>query len=126
MMTIWRWVQDWFLWLLCRKPRPFATVFLEELPEELDVDTVYIAGEGGHQWFAAMLCPCGCGETLYLNLQSDRRPRWSLTCHSDTMISLSPSVWRQVGCKSHFFFRRGHVRWCTSQAEQAGDDFEDG
>ncbi|WP_236819161.1 DUF6527 family protein [Alicyclobacillus ferrooxydans] len=59
-----------------------------------------------------MLCPCGCGEVLHMSLHPDGRPRWELTRHPDGTVSLSPSVWRKVGCRSHFFLERGRVRWC--------------
>jgi hypothetical protein len=36
--------------------------------------------------------------------------------------TLSPSVWRTTGCRSHFIFRRGRVVWCHGQLpEEVGD-----
>lgn len=104
---IWGWIRGWF-----RPRRRFTAVHVEDLPDELDANSIYIAGEGKYLWFAAMLCPCGCGEILYMNLQDHSRPRWSIVRHSDNTISLTPSVWRKVGCQSHFFFRQGQVVWC--------------
>ncbi|MCF8567897.1 hypothetical protein LLE49_24550 [Alicyclobacillus tolerans] len=85
---------------------------MEELPERLDKHLIYILGEGEYTWSAEMLCPCGCGEVLHMSLHPDGRPRWELTRHPDGTVSLSPSVWRKVGCRSHFFLERGRVRWC--------------
>ncbi|WP_391540613.1 DUF6527 family protein [Lignipirellula cremea] len=43
---------------------------------------------------------------------ADTRPQWSLIHHSDGAVSLSPSVWREVGCRSHFYFLLCQVVWC--------------
>ncbi|MGK7346059.1 MAG: DUF6527 family protein [Candidatus Nitrospinota bacterium M3_3B_026] len=59
-----------------------------------------------------MLCPCGCGLTLHMNLIPDDRPCWQLTIYSDNSATLDPSVWRRKGCESHFWLRRGKVLWC--------------
>ncbi|TKW76928.1 MAG: hypothetical protein DI543_18380, partial [Bradyrhizobium icense] len=57
--------------------------------------------------------PCGCGSVLHMNLLPDERPCWEVTQHGDGTASLHPSVWRQKDCKSHFWFRRGRVQWCS-------------
>lgn len=104
----WRALKSWF----GGKPLPLWTQKVEELPERLDSRFVYIVGEGDHRWFAAMLCPCSCGETVYMNLTPDSKPLWELTEHDDRTVSLHPSIWRTKGCRSHFFLRRGVVVWC--------------
>ena len=105
-----QWIVEWFT---PGKPNPYKTVFTEELPERLAKDTLYILGEGEYLWSAAMICPCGCGEVLQMSLHVEGRPRWKVTFHSDGTVSLWPSVNRKIGCRSHFFFERGHVRWCA-------------
>lgn len=95
--------------------KPRATIFTGELPDVLDPRTVYVVGEGPHLWFVALVCPCGCGETLQMSLHPNGRPMWRLTRHADRTVSLRPSVWRQVGCGSHFFLRRGRVEWCETE-----------
>lgn len=105
---VWRTVVGWFG---PRHERALKTVFVEELPDRLDTTTIYVAGENSHYWFVAMKCPCGCGETLHMSLLADARPQWSLIQHKDGTVSLAPSVWRQVGCRSHFFLRQGRVQW---------------
>lgn len=109
--ALWEWICGWFQ----RKPAQYKVIRVEELPDQLDPAAIYIAGEGGYQWFAAMLCPCACGEILYMNLQEHTRPRWSVVSHSDNTVSLSPSVWRKVGCQSHFFVRQGRIVWCPDR-----------
>lgn len=98
---------------------PLMAAFVPELPDLLEAHLVYVAGEGEHLWFAAMLCPCGCGETLHMSLHREGRPNWRLTKHWDGTVSLLPSVWRRVGCRSHFFLRRGRVEWCRSAKSSA-------
>jgi Family of unknown function (DUF6527) len=101
--------------LLKRKP-PRITAYrgerVDDLPDVLKPFTVYLAGDEGHLWAAAMVCPCGCGERIELNLLSQARPCWTAQRHPNGTVTLMPSVWRQKGCKSHFFVRNGRIDWC--------------
>lgn len=92
------------------QPR-YRVLELEELPAGLADYTLYIIGEGEYRWYAAMLCPCGCKDTIYLNLRSDEHPHWRLIQRKSS-ISIEPSIWRQKGCRSHFFLRRSKIQWC--------------
>ena len=92
--------------------RPYLVERVEEVPELLDHQTLYVVGEGPHQLFVAMICPCGCGETLMMSLLADVSPHWLLALNSDNAPTLEPSVLRKIGCKSHFFLRRGIIVWC--------------
>jgi hypothetical protein len=94
------------------KPRPIRYIKVEDFPATLESAKVYLAGDGTNLWGAAMICPCGCGEVIELNLLKQVRPCWSAEEHPDGTVSLAPSVWRQKGCRSHFFLRRGGVEWC--------------
>ncbi len=92
---------------------PYKTVVIEEtLPKALRPRTLYIVQEDEYQEQAAMICPCGCGAILQMNLLPDERPCWRVTQHTDGTASLHPSVWRKKDCKSHFWFRQGRVVWC--------------
>lgn len=95
-------------------PRLLVPMRVEELPDRLNPEMVYIVGEGEHLWYVAMLCPCRCGKTLHMNLMPHSRPRWTVTTHRDGTVTLQPSVWRRTGCSSHFFVRRGKVIWWLS------------
>ena len=93
-------------WFACWRPwgrRQLRTVYVEELPEQLDRKNVYVVGEGVYRWFVALLCPCGCGETLYMSLYKEGRPRWTLAVHEDDSISLQPSVWRKGWVRESLF-----------------------
>jgi Family of unknown function (DUF6527) len=121
------WIVTFFLWLWSvitivprrlvalwplRKPNLYRSVRAEDLPDRLSPLRVYLAGEGDNLWAAAMVCPCGCGEVIELNLLTQARPCWSVQEHGDGTVSLVPSVWRQKGCKSHFVLRHGRINWC--------------
>lgn len=105
-----KWLHDW------RFP-PYRTVVVEEyLPKQLEPFTLYIVEEDGIEEQAAMVCPCGCGKTLQMNLLTDDRPCWRVTKHADGTASLYPSVWRQKDCRCHFWFRRGRIEWAIDRA----------
>lgn len=110
MPIVWRALQR-FCRRITRRSTLFTAIRTEELPDKLDTHKIYVVGEDDFLWFAAMICPCGCTELLYMNLMSDQRPRWNLFEHEYGTVSLYPSIWRKVGCKSHFWVRRGEIVW---------------
>lgn len=107
-------------WFTGRAPA-LRVVRLEELPEQLDPRYVYLIGEGGYCWFAALLCPCGCGDVIQLSTMPEGRPRWMVREHPDATVSLEPSIWRTVGCRSHFFVRRGRIVGCEPRPPHASE-----
>ena len=109
-------IREWLLRILNGRSQTYRTIYMEELPDRIEAYVIYVLGEGNHRWSAAMLCPCGCGETLQLSLHKDGRPRWDIACHPDGTVSLWPSISRTRGCRSHFFIEQGRVRWCAEQA----------
>lgn len=48
-----------------------------------------------------MVCPCGCGDHLTINLDSRSGPAWRFIKRRGK-VTLYPSVWRESGCCSHF------------------------
>jgi hypothetical protein len=52
------------------------------------------------------LCPCGCGETVSVNLMPGNEQAWRLRQERKYGLSLWPSVWLNSGCCSHFILRR--------------------
>ncbi len=56
-------------------------------------------------------CPCGCGDTLIINLDRRAGKAWRLY-RLRGRLSLYPSVWRDTGCQSHFIIWRGRIFWC--------------
>jgi hypothetical protein len=74
------------------QPIPKRTIMVQELPDRLHPNCVYVAGEGNYLWYVAMLCPCGCSATLHMSLMPEGRPMWHLKEHNDGTITLHPSV----------------------------------
>lgn len=100
----------WFLKLFGRE-KLYKYQFVDDVPDQLRSGTVYLVGNQGYYWQNVMLCPCGCQQVLYMNLMDDYDPYWKYVIQGKT-ISLNPSVNRLVGCKSHFFLRKGKIEWC--------------
>ena len=95
-------------------PAPIVLArFVEDEPNVLDGAHVYLVG-GRDPIYAAMVCPCGCGGTLRMNLRPEAEPCWRLSASETGAATLQPSVWRDEGCRSHFFLRAGQIVWCDS------------
>jgi hypothetical protein len=86
--------------------------FTDHEPTKLRPQRLYVTSTPQGPSFGYMLCPCGCRETLHVRFLPDRRPRWDLQIEIGGAVSLKPSVWRQVGCRSHFILSKGRVYWC--------------
>lgn len=99
-------------WIFSRGPEPYVVSQTEDEPKKLKPRKVYLLGEPGHEWVAVFLCPCGCSEVIRLNLlKHGDRPTWQVQREPKNRLSLTPSVWRNGGCRSHFFLTHGHIRW---------------
>ncbi len=97
--------------------RRLWTVYIEgDLPKVLAKNIVYIVYEVGEPWHVSLVCPCGCRQLMHLNLLPDERPCWRAFDHHDGTVTLQPSISRNVGCKSHFWLRRGKIEWCPTDA----------
>ena len=93
----------------------FATEVVDDVPEVLEPETVYLVGEDSLPWSAALLCPCGCGSTIQVSLVAGDRPSWRAIRHFSGSVTLLPSIWRSSGCRSHFFLRRGRIVWSAPE-----------
>lgn len=94
-----------------KKVAPYIVERVEDLPDVTEPLKLYLAGSEPNLWAAAMLCPCGCKERIELNLLKAAKPCWTVNVHHNGTASLSPSIWRQKGCRSHFFLRNGFIEW---------------
>ncbi len=94
--------------------KPMVT---DDLPDNLDLATVYLIGEGT-PWSAALVCPCGCGATIQLSLIPNDDPRWKVKDHGNGRVSLHPSIWRTKGCESHFWLKNNRVVWALERRNQ--------
>jgi hypothetical protein len=93
------------------RPALYRSQHVTDLPDRLKPRIVYIVGDDGYNWSAAMQCPGGCGKTLEMNLLPDAHPVWEITEQPNRVVSLHPSVWLKTGCKCHFILQNGRIRW---------------
>ncbi len=89
----------------------FKIEYAEDLPEHIPENIVFIIQDGNVPELLAFKCPCGCNDNIFLNLLEDARPRWEYTISNKNLIDIQPSIWRKVGCKSHFFLTKGIIKW---------------
>lgn len=89
----------------------FKEIEVVELPNELKEMSIYVVGENGFFWMAALNCPCGCGDVIQLNLLKEARPCWSIIHHKNGLLSISPSVRRIINCESHFTINKSNIKW---------------
>lgn len=92
-------------------PRRLRIIEGDSLPERLPWRDVVLARDGDEDWCVGMRCPCGCGRTIELLVFPEAKPRWAISVDRKRRPSLSPSVWLQKGCRSHFWLKAGRVRW---------------
>lgn len=92
---------------------PFIVKFAAEPqpPSTIEAHTLYIVISGSYKKWVQFLCPCDCGQPLLLNLSTTRRPCWNVKTNWRGRPTVTPSVWREDGCKSHFFVTAGRVQW---------------
>jgi hypothetical protein len=102
------------LWRRFTARPPLLTYKLveEDVPPRAKPNVVYGVVEEGSAWQAVLVCPCGCQKLIRLSLLRDDWPHWLLTCNADGTATLHPSIWRTIGCRSHFFVRNGEIVWC--------------
>jgi hypothetical protein len=84
---------------------------MNDVPDKPAPGKVYLIGENGHLWSAALKCPGGCGTVLEINLVPDMRPLWKVTEDKDGVVTIEPSIWRKRDCGCHFRITKGVVRW---------------
>lgn len=93
--------------------RRYQACFVEDLPDRLERQKLYVVGERSCPHYAAMACPHRrCTTVLTMNLLPDDHPRWRMFVDPKGRPSLAPSVWRRVDCGCHFFLREGRIDWC--------------
>jgi hypothetical protein len=88
----------------------YHTKFLIDLPDKYKRNICYLIGCNNQYWVLTFLCPCGCGDKIYLNLLKDNQPFWRINFDVNT-ISVYPSIWKTGGCRSHFFITNNRIIW---------------
>lgn len=88
--------------------------FKDEVPDKLKKNSIYIVGSNKYYWLLAFKCPCGCEKDINLNLLKDTEPCWRFKIRKEN-ISITPSIWRITGCKSHFIINNGKINWVRNR-----------
>lgn len=101
----WQWLSSY-----CRHDLKVVNLVGDEIPTEIPSRKLICMLDEGQPWTAVMACPCGCGDTIELMLLEGTEPRWDLSVDRG-LPTLHPSVWRNVGCRSHFWVKRGRIDW---------------
>ena len=83
----------------------------DTLPAVVRKNSLVHMVDAGKSWSVGFQCPCGCGEVIELLLLPEVEPHWSLTVDRLNRPTLSPSVWKATGCRSHFWMRGGRIVW---------------
>lgn len=100
------------LWVWLRRRRRISNIVRvgsrSELPDKLG-RSLYVVGEKP-KW-AILECPCGCGDTIDVNLMRSRSPVWELSMQNGK-ATLYPSLWvSKQKCGAHFWIRHGKIDW---------------
>lgn len=96
--------------------RRYRTEWLDDLPVDVQRETVYIIGGRRHPFYAAIVCPRrACRQVIHLDLSPEVQKRWRLSEHQDGSISLRPSVHvTAMRCRCHYWFREGRIQWAEA------------
>ena len=105
----------WFFNIWARF-RPYCTEWVEDLPDELQKNAVYVIGGRKHPFYAAIVCPRkACRQVVHVDVSPQVKKRWRITEHMDGKISLWPSVHvTGLPCGCHYWFRKGRIVWSES------------
>lgn len=119
MTSILRAVWNWLKSLFGLGEVVVRAEFLDDEPERMVKDRLYVVGHPEHPWKAMIECPCNCGAVIELNLAPPARPLWKITVGADRLPTVHPSIWRTEGCRSHFWIRDGRIQWCKEGVASA-------
>jgi len=109
-----RWLAGW-LRVSRKRPAQFSTCAITEWPEAPLPNILYRLGDSECEWAAGLQCPCGCQAFIQLSLVEDASPSWWIERKESGEFTLMPSVWRTVGCRSHFIIYRSRILWCSPE-----------
>lgn len=90
---------------------PYGVEYVEDPVEAPKNKCLYVIGTELEPWQIEFLCPCGCMDKIVLPVNNETSPRWKIQIKK-RIPTLSPSVFRSKGCRSHFFMRQGKIEWC--------------
>lgn len=102
---------------------------VEDEPDVLAPSVLYVAHWDAPEFWtpdnppacAVLLCPCGCGESVYVSLMTGDRPNWKLTGDEGQPATLTPSIQHLKGCKSHYWLTEGRIVWAGTPVQIGGE-----
>ena len=109
-MGVRKWWRD--VWAQFGPTRRLIVIDGDSLPRSMPRRDLVLAREHDEDWCVGMRCPCGCGDLIELLVITEAKPRWDIDTDQEGRPTLSPSVWRTTGCRSHFWLRQGRIQWC--------------
>ncbi len=83
-------------------------------PNQIKENIVYVVGGKDFTKWAYVKCPNGCGEIIMLSLNKKQFPAWKIKQDKIGRATISPSINKLNGCKSHFFIKKGRLIWAQS------------
>lgn len=108
---------EMFRWWRRKLPPVYRAERVTVIGDRVPPGVIQVEGDDECAWAVGMACPCGCGDVVNLSLVPGREANWRLTLHRDGTVSLFPSVWRTVGCRSHYWIRRSRLIWAGFRPE---------
>lgn len=94
-----------------RQRGPLVVERFDEVPLKLRRGVLALVGEEDGPWAAVLMCPCGCDARTELLLVPGSETFWRVT-RGPLGVTLTPSVWRTSGCRSHYLVRDSTIVWC--------------
>jgi hypothetical protein len=115
-MRRWQISRSWLLKIFrlsAKEPEFFTRIITEAEPDldSIEPRSLVLEKRGGTLRWLHFKCPCGCGEIRSVNLMRSKRPFWTVSLDNHGKLSLSPSVWVEGECESHFWIRRNRMIW---------------
>lgn len=81
-----------------------------DIPENLPYKGVILVKSSQYLTWLAFDCPCRIGHRVMLNLDTQRKPSWTLT--NIKPLTVSPSI-DELGPNRHchYFIKNGRIKW---------------
>lgn len=99
------------LWLFGKYQYKLKIIIDNPNPDQLKRNIIYIVGNKNYHKWIYMICPSGCGEVIMLSLNQEKSPSWSITSDSKGRPTIYPSIHKLDGCRSHFWIKKGKIKW---------------
>lgn len=94
----------------------------DEIPADLPLRSIVIAGTATHPKWLAFDCPCG-HDRVMVNASPRRRPLWTIGNHFWAGATLTPSIdSHHDGERCHYVIRSGRILWAANSQRRRADE----